>query len=479
MSIKHLDKIVSLCKRIGFVFQNSEIYGGLKASYDYGPLGVELKKAISEKWWKAMTNNSNIVGLDSSIMVHPDVWEASGHIANFNDPMTDNKDTKKRYRIDDLLSQQKSKVIDALCEILSIENKNDNDTLDKISHTLLQESDKYSNALESAGVIDPFSGNIGKWTPATQFNLMFQTNSGPSEKSGKSIYLRPETAQGIYINYLLVQNSMRLKVPFGIAQIGKAFRNEIIARNFIFRTREFEQMEMQYFVHPSEDESSMEHWKDKRISFFSEELGISKDNLKFHQHSEDALAHYAKDAFDIEYNFPFGWGEVEGIHNRTDFDLKNHEQFSGKNLKYFDQENNERYLPYIIETSAGLNRMLLTVLSDSYWEDTENNRKVMKFDPKIAPIKAVICPLVKKDGLPEKARAIIEVLKPHFNVLYDQQGSIGKRYYRQDEAGTPFGITVDHQTMDDDTITIRYRDSQKQDRSSLENILKIIQDSLI
>ena len=348
--------------------------------------------------------------------------------------MTDNKDSKKRYRIDDLLSQQKSKVIDALCEILSIENKNDNDTLDKISHTLLQESDKYSNALESAGVIDPFSGNIGKWTPATQFNLMFQTNSGPSEKSGKSIYLRPETAQGIYINYLLVQNSMRLKVPFGIAQIGKAFRNEIIARNFIFRTREFEQMEMQYFVHPSEDESSMEHWKDKRISFFSEELGISKDNLKFHQHSEDALAHYAKDAFDIEYNFPFGWGEVEGIHNRTDFDLKNHEQFSGKNLKYFDQENNERYLPYIIETSAGLNRMLLTVLSDSYWEDTENNRKVMKFDPKIAPIKAVICPLVKKDGLPEKARAIIEVLKPHFNVLYDQQGSIGKRYYRQDEA---------------------------------------------
>jgi glycyl-tRNA synthetase len=270
-----------------------------------------------------------------------------------------------------------------------------------------------------------------------------------------------------------------MKIPFGIAQIGKAFRNEIIARNFIFRTREFEQMEMQYFTKPGQDDETMNVWKEKRMNFYTDSLGISSENLRFHEHGDNELAHYAKEAWDIEYNFPFGWSEVEGIHNRTDFDLKNHEQFSGKNLKYFDQENNERYLPYIIETSAGLNRMLLTVLSDSYWEDTENNRKVMKFDPKIAPIKAVICPLVKKDGLPEKARAIIEVLKPHFNVLYDQQGSIGKRYYRQDEAGTPFGITVDHQTMDDDTITIRYRDSQKQDRSSLENILKIIQDSLI
>ena len=307
MSIKHLDKIVSLCKRKGFVFPNSEIYGGLKASYDYGPLGVELKKAISEKWWKAMTNNSNIVGLDSSIMVHPDVWEASGHIANFNDPMTDNKDTKKRYRIDDLLSHQKSKVIDALCEILSIENKNDSDTLGKISHTLLQKSDKYSDALESAEVIDPFSGNIGKWTQATQFNLMFQTNSGPSEKSGKSIYLRPETAQGIYINYLLVQNSMRLKVPFGIAQTGKAFRNEIIARNFIFRTREFEQMEMQYFTQPGKDDNALIEWKQKRLDFYNDVLGISPEKLRFHQHGDNELAHYAKEAWDIEYNFPVSY----------------------------------------------------------------------------------------------------------------------------------------------------------------------------
>ena len=477
MSVKHLDKIVSVCKRKGFVFPNSEIYGGLKASYDYGPLGVELKKAISEKWWKAMTNNSNIVGLDSSIMVHPDVWEASGHIANFNDPMTDNKDSKKRYRIDDLLSQQKSKVIDALCEMLSIENKNDSDTLDKISHTLLQESDKYSNAFESAEVIDPFSGNIGKWTQATQFNLMFQTNSGPSEKSGKSIYLRPETAQGIYINYLLVQNSMRLKVPFGIAQIGKAFRNEIIARNFIFRTREFEQMEMQYFVHPSEDESSMELWKNKRISFYSEELGISKDNLKFHQHSEDALAHYAKDAFDIEYNFPFGWGEVEGIHNRTDFDLKEHEKLSGKNMMYFDALKNEKYHPFIIETSTGLNRLFLMVLCESYYEDNENNRTVLKLPFDLAPNKIVICPLLKKDGLPEKAKEIFDSINSTYKCVYDQQGSIGKRYYRQDEAGTPFGITIDHETLKDNSITIRERDSMEQHRIPTDIILKFISEN--
>jgi glycyl-tRNA synthetase len=308
---------------------------------------------------------------------------------------------------------------------------------------------------------------------------MFKTEVGALEDSGSTAYLRPETAQGIYVNYKLVQGSTRMKIPFGIAQIGKAFRNEIIARNFIFRTREFEQMEMQYFTKPDDDDKAMEEWKEKRIKFYTNILGVSSENLRFHKHEKSELAHYAKEAWDIEYNFPFGWSEVEGIHNRTDFDLKNHENHSGKNLKYFDQENNERYLPYIIETSAGLNRMLLTVLADSYWEDTENNRIVMKLDPKIAPIKAVVCPLVKKDGLPEKARLIVDTLKPHFNILYDQQGSIGKRYYRQDEAGTPYGITVDHQTMDDGTVTIRYRDTQKQDRTSLENVLNIIQSSLL
>ena len=475
MSKKHLDKIVSLCKRKGFVFPNSEIYGGLKASYDYGPLGVDLKKAISEKWWEAMTHNfSNIVGLDSSIMVHPDVWEASGHVANFNDPMTDNKDNKKRYRVDDLLLQQKSKVIDTLCNMMSIENTNDNDTIDKISSTLLNDTDKYNDALESAGVIDPFSGNVGKWTQATQFNLMFKTNAGPSEKTGKSIYLRPETAQGIYINYLLVQNSMRLKVPFGIAQIGKAFRNEIIARNFIFRTREFEQMEMQYFVHPSEDESSMKFWKEQRIDFYSSELGINKENLKFHQHSEDSLAHYAKDAFDIEYNFPFGWGEVEGIHNRTDFDLKEHEKLSGKNMMYFDAIKNEKYHPYIIETSTGLNRLFLMVLCEAYHEDTENSRIVLKLPFDLAPNKIVVCPLLKKDGLPEKAQEIFNIVSSEHKCVYDEQGSIGKRYYRQDEAGTPFGITIDHETLDNNTVTIRERDSMEQHRISLDKILEFV-----
>ena len=474
MSKKHLDKIVSLCKRKGFVFPNSEIYGGLKASYDYGPLGVDLKRAISEKWWKVMTHNSNIVGLDSSIMVHPDVWEASGHVANFNDPMTDNKDNKKRYRVDDLLLQQKNKVIDALCEMMSIENNNDNDTIDKISSTLLNDANKYNDALESAGVIDPFSGNVGKWTQATQFNLMFKTNAGPSEKTGKSIYLRPETAQGIYINYLLVQNSMRLKVPFGIAQTGKAFRNEIIARNFIFRTREFEQMEMQYFVHPSEDESSMNFWKKQRMDFYSSELGISNENLKFHQHSKDALAHYAKDAFDIEYNFPFGWGEVEGIHNRTDFDLKEHEKLSGKNMMYFDPIKNEKYHPYIIETSTGLNRLFLMVLCEAYHEDTENNRIVLKLPFDLAPNKIVVCPLLKKDGLPDKAKEIFDIVSSDHKCIYDEQGSIGKRYYRQDEAGTPFGITIDHETLDNNTVTIRERDSMEQHRISLDKILEFV-----
>ena len=439
---KTIEKIVSLCKQRGFVYQSSDIYGGFGAVYDYGPLGVELKNNIANAWWKEMTrNHENIVGLDSGILMHPKIWEASGHVGEFHDPLVDCKHCGARYRADELAD--------------------DIDNTDWVSMKC------------------PKCGTTGKMTSPRQFNLMFKTQVGPLEESGSKAYLRPETAQGIYVNYQLVQGSTRKKIPFGIAQIGKAFRNEIIARNFIFRTREFEQMEMQYFTQPGKDDDALIEWKQKRLDFYNEVLGISSEKLRFHQHGDNELAHYAKEAWDVEYNFPFGWSEIEGIHNRTDFDLKNHEEFSGKNLKYFDQENNERYLPYIIETSAGLNRMLLAVLSDSYWEDTENNRTVMKFDPKIAPTKAVICPLVKKDGLPEKAKSIIEVLKPHFNVLYDQQGSIGKRYYRQDEAGTPFGITVDHQTMDDGTVTIRYRDTQKQDRYSVENVLKIIQDSLL
>lgn len=439
---KTIEKIVSLCKQRGFVYQSSEIYGGFGAVYDYGPLGIELKNNIAKYWWREMTQiHENIVGLDSGILMHPKIWEASGHVSEFHDLLVDCKQCKSRYRADEL------------------SDNIDNENWDKIKC--------------------PKCGTTGMMTPPRQFNLMFKTQVGPVEESGTVAYLRPETAQGIYVNYQLVQGSTRMKIPFGIAQIGKAFRNEIIARNFIFRTREFEQMEMQYFVKPGNDNESMVEWKEKRKKFYIETLGINEKNIRFHEHGKSELAHYAKEAWDIEYNFPFGWSEVEGIHNRTDFDLARHEEFSGKNLKYFDQVSNERYLPYIIETSAGLNRMMLAVLSNAYWEDTKNNRTVMRLHPKIAPVKAVICPLVKKDGLPEKAREIINALKPHFNVLFDQQGSIGKRYYRQDEAGTPYGITVDHQTIDDNTVTLRHRDTQEQDRISIDDILKTIQASLV
>ena len=438
---KTIEKIVSLCKRRGFIFQSSEIYGGFRAVYDYGPLGIELKNNISQLWWQEMTQvHENIVGLDSGILMHPRTWEASGHVSEFHDPLVDCKQCKARYRADELIM-----------------NTEDTDW-DQI--------------------ICPKCGTTGKMTSPRQFNLMFETHVGPVEESSSVAYLRPETAQGIYVNYQLIQGAMRLKIPFGIAQIGKAFRNEIVARNFIFRTREFEQMEMQYFVRPGSDNNSMKEWKDKRFRFYPDRLGIDEDKLRFHEHGPDELAHYAKEAWDIEYEFPFGWAEVEGVHNRTDFDLVRHEEFSGKNLKYFDQQINERFLPFIIETSAGLNRTLLAVLANAYWEDTENNRTVMRFHPKIAPVKAVVCPLVKKDGLPEKARNIIDLLKPRYKVLYDQQGSIGKRYYRQDEAGTPFGITVDHQTIEDDTVTLRYRDTQHQDRVSIDKLLMAIDDNM-
>jgi len=436
-----IEKIVSLCKRRGFVFQSSEIYGGFGAIYDYGPLGITLKKNISQLWWRDMTQlHENIVGLDSGILMHPKIWEASGHVNAFNDPLVDCKECKSRYRSDELVEEDQ----------------------EKIDWTTIQ---------------CPRCGTKGKLTEPRQFNLMFKTNIGPVEDDNNIAYLRPETAQGIYVNYLLTQNAMRLKVPFGIAQIGKAFRNEIVARNFIFRTREFEQMEMQYFVKPGEDDKSLNEWKEKRMSFYSQ-LGIDSSKLRFHEHGKNELAHYAKEAWDIEFEFPFGWSEIEGIHNRTDFDLAQHEKFSGKKMEVFDQQNNERFLPFIIETSAGLNRILLAVLSNAYWDDKENNRIVMKFDPKIAPITAVVCPLVKKDGLPEIARKIMNDLKPHFKIIYDQQGSIGKRYYRQDEAGTPFGITVDHQTTEDQSVTLRHRDTQSQDRVAIDQLIKSINDSM-
>ena len=438
---KTIEKIVSLCKRRGFIFQSSDIYGGFAAVYDYGPLGIELKNSIAQLWWKEMTQaHENIVGLDSGILMHPRIWEASGHVGAFHDPLVDCRQCKARYRADELT-----------------------ETPEEVNWQELK---------------CPKCGTTGKLTDPRQFNLMFKTHAGPVEESGAEAYLRPETAQGIYVNYQLVQGAMRLKVPFGIAQVGKAFRNEIVARNFIFRTREFEQMEMQYFVKPGTDDELLKEWKEKRFRFYPDMLGLDGAKIRYHQHGENELAHYAKEAWDIEYEFPFGWSEIEGIHNRTDFDLSRHQEFSGKNLAYFDQPNNERFLPYIIETSAGLNRMLLAVLADAYWEDEKNDRVVMRFHPRLAPVKAVICPLVKKDGLPEKAREIVDMLKPQFKVLYDQQGSIGKRYYRQDEAGTPFGITVDHQTTEDNTVTLRHRDTQQQDRLSIDQLLPAIQDNM-
>ena len=442
MSESSLDKIISLCKRRGFIFQSSEIYGGFGAVYDYGPLGVELKNNISHSWWKFMTHNhENIVGLDSGIFMHPKIWEASGHVDAFNDPLVDCKQCKARYRADELIKED------------------------------------FMNA-NWAEIQCPKCGTTGNLTNPRQFNLMFKTNIGPIESESETAYLRPETAQGIYVNYLLVQGTMRQKVPFGIAQIGKAFRNEIVARNFIFRTREFEQMEMQYFVKPGDDDNAMIDWKEKRYNFYIDELGISEDKIRFQQHGKDELAHYAKEAWDIEYEFPFGWSEVEGVHNRTDFDLKRHQEFSGKNMQYSDQLLNEKYFPYIIETSAGLNRMLLTVLCDAYWDDSENNRIVMKIHPKLAPIKAVVCPLVKKDGLPEIGHKIVSDLMKNFNVLYDQQGSIGKRYYRQDEAGTPFCITVDHESKENNTVTLRNRDDQNQDRVKISDLVTILQNRM-
>ncbi|MBT7525445.1 MAG: glycine--tRNA ligase [Candidatus Marinimicrobia bacterium] len=436
-----IDKIVSLCKRRGFVFQSSEIYGGFGAIYDYGPLGISLKNNISQLWWKAMTQlHENIVGLDSGILMHPKVWEASGHVGAFNDPLVDCKECKSRYRADELFEGD------------------------------IKDGDWMK-------IQCPKCGTTGNLTEPRQFNLMFKTHVGPIEEESNIAYLRPETAQGIYVNYLLTQNAMRLKIPFGIAQIGKAFRNEIIARNFIFRTREFEQMEMQYFVKPGDDDQSMQDWKSERLKFY-DQLGINSKKLRFHEHGPNELAHYAKEAWDIEFEFPFGWSEIEGIHNRTDYDLARHQELSGKKMEVFDQQNNNRFLPFIIETSAGLNRMMLAVLSDAYWNDEENNRVVMKLHPTIAPVTAVVCPLVKKDGLPELGREVMDLLKPHFKVIYDQQGSIGKRYYRQDEAGTPYGITVDHQSIEDKMVTLRDRDTQVQNRIPIDNLVNAITDSM-
>jgi glycyl-tRNA synthetase len=483
---KTMEKIVSLAKRRGFVFQSSEIYGGLNGCWDYGPLGVEMLNNLKQQWWKSMTYRENVEGLDASILMHPRVWEASGHVENFTDPMVDCKQCKARYRVDvlfDDLSIKKKK--DVLRELDA--QKFGGQQKDE---TIIEEFAKLVTTDQDAARIVmmlpcPSCSNKGTFTEARKFNLMFKTFVGPVEDSSSIVFLRPETAQGIFVNFLNVQSASRQKLPFGIAQIGKAFRNEINTKNFLFRTREFEQMEMQFFVKPGTDVQQFEYWRGERMQWYTD-LGMTKEKLQWHQHPKDKLAHYAKDAYDVEYLFPFGWGEIEGVHNRTDFDLSRHEQFSGKSMKYFDEESKEKFTPFVIETSAGASRSFMAFLVDSYREEEAPNaegamelRVVMKLHPKLAPIKAAIFPLVNRDGMPEFSRKLETDLRQYFRVFYDDSGAVGRRYRRQDEVGTPFCITIDSQTLQDQTVTVRDRDSMVQERVASTGLKDYLAEKLI
>jgi glycyl-tRNA synthetase len=490
-------KVISHSKEYGYIFASSEIYDGLSAVYDYAQNGVELKKNIREYWWRSMVYmNQNIVGIDSAILMHPTTWKASGHVDAFSDPLIDNKDSKKRYRADVLiedfaekLNQKAQKEIDKAkkrfgesfdeAEYINTNERvigyksRQKEILERMARSLESEDLADVKALiDELEIADPDTGSKN-WTEVRQFNLMFGTKLGASAESAMDLYLRPETAQGIFVNFLNVQKSGRMKIPFGIAQTGKAFRNEIVARQFIFRMREFEQMEMQFFVRPG-----YEYWKEKRLDWHLS-LGLGKENYRFHNHEK--LAHYANAAADIEFDFPFGFKELEGIHSRTDFDLKAHEEFSGKKLQFFDHELNKSYTPYVIETSIGLDRMFLAVLSNSLQEETLDDgstRTVLRLPSILAPVKAAVLPLIKRDGLPEIAEQIIEDLKWEYNVVYDEKDAVGRRYRRQDANGTPFCITVDHQTKEDHTVTIRYRDSMEQERIAISEISEKLRDSI-
>ncbi|MFL2609869.1 MAG: glycine--tRNA ligase [Flavobacteriaceae bacterium] len=487
-------KIISHSKEYGFIFQSSEIYDGLSAVYDYAQNGVELKNNIKKYWWASMVQiNDSIVGLDSAILMHPKTWKASGHVDAFNDPLIDNKDSKLRYRADVLIEDYIAKIESKIQKEINKAQKRFGDSFDEIQFRqtnqrvldnqkkiddtteqmkkCFQQDDLISlkKLIDELGITDPVSGSRN-WTEIKQFNLMFSTRIGASSDSSSEIYLRPETAQGIFVNFLNVQKSSRKKIPFGIAQIGKAFRNEIIARQFIFRMREFEQMEMQFFVKPGTQSEWYKKWKETRMNWHKS-LGISEENYRFHDH--DKLAHYADAACDIEYKFPFGFKELEGIHSRTNFDLTQHESHSGKKLKYFDPEDNESYVPYVVETSIGLDRMFLAILSSSFIEEKLENdtvRTVLKIPPFLAPFKAAILPLVKKDGLSEFAMKLYDDLKIHYNISYDQKDAVGRRYRRQDAIGTPLCITVDHDSLNDEMVTVRNRDTMKQTRVEIKDL---------
>ncbi len=495
-------KIIAHAKEYGFVFQSSEIYDGMAAVYDYGQYGVELKNNIKDYWWKSMVQyHENIVGLDAAIFMHPKVWKASGHVDAFNDPMIDNKDSKKRYRADELIEDHMAKVQAKIDKEVAKAAKRFGEAFDEkqfletnprvlkyteqienIKKRMVSSLEKDDLAALKDLIVEleiscPGSGSKN-WTDVRQFNLMFATQMGSLGDENNKVYLRPETAQGIFVNYLNIQKTGRMKLPFGIAQIGKAFRNEIVARQFIFRMREFEQMEMQFFVRPGTEKEWFSYWKDQRMQWHLA-TGIPEDNYRFHEH--DKLAHYANAAFDIEFNFPMGFKELEGIHSRTDFDLGAHQEFTGKKIQYFDPETNESYVPYVVETSIGLDRTFLAVLTAAYTDEKledGSERTVMKIPPFLAPIKAAILPLTKKDGLPEKAREIMDSLKYDYMCFYEEKDTIGKRYRRQDAIGTPYCITVDHQTLEDDTVTIRERDSMQQDRIPIGKISGIIAEKI-
>ncbi len=475
--------IISHCKEYGFIFPSSEIYDGLAAVYDYGQWGSELKKNIRDYWWKSMTQlHENIVGIDAAIFMHPTTWKASGHVDNFNDPMIDNKDSKKRYRVDHL--------IEGYADELKAQGKEQEATDLIAAMEECQSRDDFAGLkklIEDNKIKCPVSGT-SNWTDIRQFNLMFSTEFGSTasaDDEDNKIYLRPETAQGIFVNFLNVQKTGRMKIPFGIAQVGKAFRNEIVARQFVFRMREFEQMEMQFFVRPGTEDAWYQYWKEERLKWHLS-LGISREKYRYHDHVK--LAHYAKAACDIEFEFPIGFKEVEGIHSRSDFDLSQHQLYSKKKIQYFDNDIDEKtgkpygnYVPYVIETSIGLDRMFLLVMSHAYTEedlstpDKKDDRVVLKFPPKLAPIKLAILPLLKKDGLPEIARDILNECKPHFKCFYEEKDAIGKRYRRMDALGTPFCVTIDHQTKEDGTVTIRYRDTMSQERIPVNKIREIVE----
>ena len=493
-------KLVSHCKEYGFVFPSSEIYDGLGAVYDYGQMGVELKNNIKQYWWQSMVLlHENIVGIDSAIFMHPTIWKASGHVDAFNDPLIDNRDSKKRYRADVLIEDQLAKYDDKINKEVAKAAKRFGEAFDEaqfrstngrvLEHQAKRDAlhERFSKALNDNNldelrqiildeeIVCPISGTKN-WTEVRQFNLMFSTEMGSTADGAMKIYLRPETAQGIFVNYLNVQKTGRMKIPFGIAQIGKAFRNEIVARQFIFRMREFEQMEMQFFVRPGEEMKWWQQWKETRMAWHRA-LGFGDDRYRFHDH--DKLAHYANAATDIEYNFPFGFKEVEGIHSRTDFDLGNHQKFSGKKIQYFDPETGESYVPYVVETSIGVDRMFLQVMSAAYTEeqlDGGDSRVVLRLPAALAPVKVAVLPLVKKDGMPEVAQRIVDDLKYDYNVVYDEKDSVGKRYRRQDAIGTPFCVTVDGQTLEDGTVTVRHRDTMEQERVMIESLPSLVEE---